>query len=211
MTKPLVHILRRILLLSDGRDKILKIIQYVSKILLIHRALSVNSAKKANNLASSFSTGRKILRLAHFLDGIEELYTNKQSLFSFFSVLVGILNDVSDDFVCLAKIGFLDKKWSDKFTPVSDRLWYLSVYLDVWDCLDGLQSIRKKAEKDPAQQAAIKEKLRIQRVSLIKLLADYVFCSIDVFKLDWERTQVYAGLVAAVLGSYKLYVKHSNC
>jgi hypothetical protein len=78
--------------------------------------------------------------------------------------------------------------------------------------VDGLLSIQKKliSEKDKEQRTKAKSKMTIQQVSLIKLLADFIFCSIDVFKLEKERIQVYAGLLASMLSSYKLYVKHSD-
>jgi hypothetical protein len=55
----------------------------------------------------------------------------------------------------------------------------------------------------------------MDRISLVKLLADYIFCTIDVLHLGerWsvpqtaDGLQAGSGLVAALLGTLKLYLK----
>ena len=51
----------------------------------------------------------------------------------------------------------------------------------------------------------------MQRITLMKLFADFIFCSIDVFELGGRISdgwQISAGLVAAILGTFKLYLKN---
>jgi hypothetical protein len=98
---------KKILILTDGRDKTLKVFQYGAKVLLW---LSVPASKstaeaKAKLLASHFSLVRKVLRLGHVLepfhDGLE--LTKKQSFVSLadklepLNVAIGIVNDLSDE------------------------------------------------------------------------------------------------------------------
>lgn len=106
----------------------------------------------------------------------------------------------------------LDKRWIDICTPLSDRLWFSGIFIDVHANLTDYQNLRFKFEKETDKEAKGKlaDKMFISRISLAKLLADFVFCSIDVFHLDVnEGFQCVSGLTAAILGTLKLYIKHS--
>ncbi|KAJ3304951.1 hypothetical protein HDV03_002181 [Kappamyces sp. JEL0829] len=215
-----VLILRKILLLNDGRDKVLKCLQYGAKVLLWAVLLSKSPAQtRAKQLSSHFSLVRKVIRLGHFLeplnDGLELCkepgFDTLAQRLAPLNVVIGIVNDVSDDIICLCKMGVLDKPWLERCTPISDRLWYTSIFIDIHANLTDTLKLQEKTrlESDAAARKKLEDKVFMARVSLAKLLADYVFCTIDVFHLSVsDGWQAVSGLVAAVLGTYKLWIKH---
>ena len=155
-------VLRRILLLNDGRDKILKVLQYSAKAVLylnilerlmrynashsqrvVLSALNASAATRPTptstsstsvvtaaattdlvksrrirleKLTSHFSQARKIVRLFHALEGVQTLadlvrapvtHPTLDYTYDFLSAVVGIVNDICDDAICLAKMGML--------------------------------------------------------------------------------------------------------
>ena len=176
--------LRKILLLSDGRDKVLKVVQYSIKMSLALRLITKDTT-------SSFSISRKMIRLGHWLESLHA-FSNAKSTVDSASALNGVFNDVFDDIVCLGKINLIDPSWSEFAAPLSDRLWLVSIFIDISQTVKQL-----KVQKDT-----------LLRVSLLKLVCDLIFCSIDVFRLRvnpvWQNT---TGLLAAILGTYKLALK----
>lgn len=213
---------RRILLLTDGRDKLLKIAQYSSKVLLWKVLTVPKSAAqaKAKLLVSHLSLARKIIRLAHFLEPLKDgldLINEKPDFSSLaaklapLNVVIGILNDLSDDAICLGKMGMIDSWWIEKCTPVSDRLWYMSIFIDLHSNVLDMKKLEVKYLKEEDQKAkeALKQKLLMARVSFVKLMMDFIFCTVDVFQLKVsDGVQACAGFFAALLGTYKLYKKN---
>jgi hypothetical protein len=216
-----VLLVRKILLLNDGRDKIMKVAQYSAKVLLwlVLLEKSVNQTR-AKQIASHFSIVRKVIRLGHFLepfnDGLDilkeaQFETLAQKLAPL-NVLIGIANDISDDIICLSKLGVLDKDWTKTMTPYSDRLWYSSIFIDIHSNWTETNKWIQKydQESDMEQKQKLSQKIFMARISLIKLLADFVFCTVDVFELGdrvspgWQNL---SGLLAALLGTYKLSMK----
>jgi hypothetical protein len=259
-------VIRKILLTNDGRDKVLKCLQYGSKALLwafiLERTFAAAQGTKwsladgkndthirprLEKLIPHLSMARKIVRLFHFLEPIDSIanfkwsdLTSKSStplerrmaFLSLVSNSLGIVNDMSDDAVALAKMGVLDKSWSVRCTPFSDRLWFISIFLDMHELLVDVVALRAKlakySQKIPpatnkesieaveaikAERKKIESKLRMHGISIAKLSADFVFCFYDVFGLGdkgWnEGWQTISGLTAALLGTYKLYVKNA--
>ena len=98
---------KKILLLTDGRDKTLKVFQYSAKVLVWLAILASKSKAegRAKLLTSHLSLVRKVLRLGHVLepfhDGLE--LTKKQSFDTMAEKLeplnsaIGIANDLSDE------------------------------------------------------------------------------------------------------------------
>lgn len=212
-------VFRRILLLTDGRDKCMKVAQYTAKILLWLSLLEKTNAVKAKQVASHFSLVRKVIRLGHFLEGFNEgVSINKERSFGSLAeklaplnVGIGIINDISDDVICLAKLGIVDKQYITKLTPLSDRLWYSSIFFDLHSLWTDYNGLLKKYEQEGNDEAKLKifQKLSMARISIAKLLADFTFCTIDVFQLEVpEGWQNISGLIAALLGTYKLYIKN---
>ncbi|KAI8909065.1 peroxisomal biogenesis factor 11 [Gorgonomyces haynaldii] len=223
-----VMVFRKILQLNDGRDKILKVLQYTSKVLLWAYLKKGTLHDKSSKLASQLSITRKCIRLFHWLEPIQEIidiagdfsidpkltrHAQSVKLLQPLSAINGIVNDLSDDIICIGKIGLLDKQWVTKATPISDRCWFISIFLDVNEAVYGLRVAEEKLklEKDPKKQKQIADKIYYQKVSLTKLMCDFIFCFIDVFQLGDkvnEGYQTVSGLCAALLGTYKLFLKN---
>ncbi|KAJ3200492.1 hypothetical protein HDU67_002051 [Dinochytrium kinnereticum] len=286
-------VLRKILLLNDGRDKVLKCVQYATKAVLWLQAIErlghfasqkgwhlspilaargngekVEMVGRMEKVVSSLSMSRKIIRLAHFLEPLETLTsflndasqrslllpTIKRSskppptitartlaLGTLLGSLLGLVNDLSDDAICLAKMGALDKSWIKTCTPLSDRLWFLTILIDLHAALTDMTSVQSRLSRLLREKAGAgtrvrddvpeemlrlreeavgeeiekcREKLSLLRVSVAKLVADGVFCGFDLGgggEKGWnEGWQVWAGLVAAGLGTFKLWVKHAK-
>ncbi|GAB5587827.1 hypothetical protein Unana1_02727 [Umbelopsis nana] len=145
--KPPVTVLRKVLTITDGRDKALKLIQYFIKIILHHGFIAKRWPLHASlsALASQFSTTRKIIRLGHIIEPTAELYnayvsapktlpaTTKERIASFLSIMslvFGIGNDLADDIFCLSKIGVLPANWAKKAEPWSYRCWFAAILID---------------------------------------------------------------------------------
>ncbi|KAJ3373107.1 hypothetical protein GGF31_001094 [Allomyces arbusculus] len=144
---------------------------------------------------------------------------------------MGIVNDCVDDVICLAKIGALDKKWVDRLEMTSSRMWMASIIYDILGNLRGMGKIAtdlatrqralataiasKNADADQlatdrSAVATLEQKLFVQRVSFFKLCADYAFDYVDVFHVTGRRgdgIQAIAGFIAALLSTYKLWLK----
>ncbi|KAL7747610.1 hypothetical protein RI367_007051 [Sorochytrium milnesiophthora] len=234
------HIRRRFQLLSallqlnDGRDKLLKVVQYFFKVLLWSHVKSGKSHPflhpRISSVASNFSTTRKILRLGHAVEpylevhgffteqqGFTGLLTNKQQqspaerllqLMAVVNALVGIANDVVDDVICLAKIGALEKSWVKRLDPHSSRLWMSSIVMDLIDNYVGLGKLVQKeqaAARKGEAVAAIREKKRVQTISFIKLMSDFTFCYVDVANMSGRRADGIQAFSGFLSGVLSLY------
>jgi hypothetical protein len=215
-----ILVLRKILLLTDGRDKLMKVMQYGSKILLWKVFIAETTPKqRLGSLANQLSTTRKLIRLGHclepFADSIQILkdknFNTTDQKLAPLNAALSFTNDIVDDMICLAKIGVIDKSWGSKLTPLSDRLWYSTIFIDVHANLSATRELVQKrdAERSTELKLQISHKIDMQYVSLVKLLADFVFCSVDVFELQVSPgVQHLSGFLAAILGTFKLYVKN---
>ncbi|KAJ3299292.1 hypothetical protein HK104_009411 [Borealophlyctis nickersoniae] len=223
-------ILQRILLTNDGRDKILKIVQYSLKTVLWYRAAAAAKNPKADKVISQFSLTRKIIRLNNWANSIAEMdellrdnlgitkgmtrEERARRALVFFGAAVGLVNGLADDVICYGKLGLVGKRWVDLATPLADQCWYITIFIDVYENVQTTAKMNLKlAESTDAQQRrAIKAKIDLQNVSLVKLMADFVFCSVDVFKFGdrgiSDGWQAVSGLLSALLGTYKLWVKN---
>jgi hypothetical protein len=185
MSKSLI-IIKQILATTDGRDKLFKVLQYSLKL-----SNWLKNSKSSLVLISNLSLARKMIRLLHGLDPLLELDTNLQDLTTINNVF-SLMSDTADDVICLGKLKVLDQKWIDFATPISDRCWFITIILDIYDLLN---SIRK-------------EPTLLKKISLAKLGCDFIFCSIDVFKLDVSPGwQTVSGLLSGSIGTYKLIQK----
>jgi hypothetical protein len=208
--KAALKILIKILLQTDGRDKIFKSIQYFSKLLLVYRKNT-----PAEKLASHFSLTRKILRLGHCVEPLHDLVacldndSGKITLnMDLFVALLGIANDISDDIYALHKMGIItDKKLASKAETFSARAWYLGILIDLHSALKSERKLAKQLSESPENEKAEKA-YKMQLVSTAKLLCDFGFCTYDVFHLQsLPHLQTLFGFGAALLSTYKLYVK----
>jgi hypothetical protein len=217
-----VLVLRRVLLLADGRDKVMKVIQYGCKILLWKVYLSKSVEQdRLKAISNHFSLVRKVLRLARCLEGVNEAvqiskdwrFDSVSAKLAPLNVALSILNDISDDLICLSKLGVISKEWVDWCDPISARLWFITILIDIHgNFVDTAELIkRRNEERSNEMRIQLRQKIFMSNVSLFKLLADLVFCTVDVLAIGEKISPGYqhlSGFTAAVLGTYKLYVKH---
>lgn len=161
----------------DGRDKLMKIIQYVIKLSLYHR---VSSSKKWAALATQLSITRQFLCLGNALSDISVLQTavKKRDAFKIALLLIGICNAISDDVYCLYRIGILSKKWGVYSEIISAHCWFISI-------LNQVQIYYYSVCELEAKNAHIQD-LRLAKVSLSKAIADLVFCGKCLFSFFFK-------------------------
>ncbi|KAK9712656.1 hypothetical protein K7432_007005 [Basidiobolus ranarum] len=225
-------IFKKCLLLTDGRDKFLKVIQYFSKLLLLivfrnpKRYPAIH--KRLSSMASAFSSTRKILRLGNFLepcDTVQEflsgsyknfsIMTRNQKLSHLYSsckAALEVVNCISDDIFCLSKIGLVPKSWGKKSEPLSTKLWFVAIWLDLHELVQDRLDLQRQihTESHTMDKAKLQDKVYWNNVSITKLLGDLVFCGYDFFECNFSETfQVSAGFLSGALGTYKLWVKKS--
>ncbi|CAG8552984.1 557_t:CDS:2 [Scutellospora calospora] len=247
----MLHALR-LLVHSDGRDKTLKIIQYFGKIILWLQARKTSSKSskydhfinsvlyilirdrnvtpRLKAMTSHFSTTRKIIRLAHFLEPYSDLCeyyigarrisyssTSYEKFVYYLGVVnafLGLWNDIFDDLYCLGKIDILDKsiaKWAE---PIAIKLWFFSICLDIHETSFKIWQTSKKIKKvndNDDELNNVKLKLYWLNISLAKLLMDFLFCGYDFFGLDFsDSVQAFSGFLAGILSFHKLWVKETQ-
>jgi hypothetical protein len=198
---------------ADGRDKVMKIIQYAAKIVLYHQlvAASSPSSKRLSALASHFSITRKILRLGHWVEelpnavavvkGEKALYNAEKGgiQWSNVSSVLGVVNDLVDDSLCLRSMGILaPSPVAARFLEkLSASLWMSGIFIDLAAAVRSLANAQS-----PRQRTA-------QGIVTAKLIADLAFCSYDLceFSTGSKAVPVYSAGAAALLGTYRKWTK----
>lgn len=259
-TKSALAIFRQLLLVADGRDKTLKVIQYFVKI-LFWAHLSQRKKRypllyqRLSALASNFSTTRKIIRLGHVVEPYSTFltYANGEKTFhpdaalrdkllfytGAISAIFNITNDLVDDAYCLGRIGAFDLSIAKITEPISARLWFTCIWIDMyenllqswglWEEMEdwkrrlknsngmgvaspvSLRSFQEWDEVEIDKWDKIKEKMFWLNFSLVKLTLDAGFCSCDIYQ--WrssEGIQAWTGFLSAVMSGYKLWYKCSR-
>lgn len=236
-----LFILQKILSTTDGKDKLLKIAQYLSKTYLLTSLPTLTLP----TFVSQVSLARKVIRLGHGVGGMTDLvelyprmkfvFLNKTSVEDSQSVFlevanaaIGVVNDFVDDYICMGKIGvFKNKERVKRMSVLSDRLWYTTIYLDVHDNHNAIKLNQTQLYQNQALLALLNDKeksdllekikkcekkLFMLNVGRMKLLVDWIFCSYDVFLMEDRgfpiQIQVVSGLIASLLGTYKIYNKY---
>ncbi len=185
---------------ADNKDKLLKVLQYICKLLVVSKfSLRLADMK---SFASTLSLSRKLGRLGNWLSALEELHElSKEENLSFdwalhtISAASSLGNDLLDDWICLQKGQFLLKQpYLEKLDHWSTRLWFLNVSIDLHFALKKL-----KSEKEKKLDASL---------AVAKLGCDWLFCFWDI--ADWsayggpaEYVPVFAGLSAACIGAIR--------
>ncbi|KAL1923189.1 uncharacterized protein VTP21DRAFT_9565 [Calcarisporiella thermophila] len=223
-------IFRRMLVLTDGRDKTLKLIQYFCKLLLIY-VLKQNTVrfkelrKRLSSLISNFSTTRKILRLGHgiesyavlaeYLEGSRippppgSLWTNVWIDYhlGWINAIVGFGNCLADDLYCLGRIGVLTPATAKRAEPWSYRLWFTSILIDLRE--NRLEAARLRREQKKGKEVG--EKLYWADISFVKLMCDLGFCGYDLFQCQFsDGFYAICGFISAVCSAHKLWNKQKN-
>ncbi|KAG5456418.1 MAG: peroxisomal biogenesis factor 11 [Olpidium bornovanus] len=160
----MLKVVRKIIALTDGRDKAMKFVQYSGKMLLwlwlYDKKSHPVSAPRLAALVSTLSTTRKMIRLAHVVEPASDLadfLTGKavppasgrpikdhfMYRLAFFGAVVGVLNDLADDVYSLAKIGALSKSLIKPADKLANRLWLAGIVVDTVSTADDLISAEK--------------------------------------------------------------------
>lgn len=189
---------------TDNKDKLLKVLQYICKLLVVSSFTARTTDLKS--FASTLSLARKLGRLGNWLPALEELNElSKEADKSLkwtlqaISALSSLGNDLLDDWICLQKGKLLVKQpYLDELDQWSTRLWFVNVSIDLHFALKKLQ---KTSKDDPTKRTdAI--------LTVAKLGCDWLFCWWEI--ADWsaaggvsEYVPVFAGLSAACLGAIR--------
>ncbi|GAA5817597.1 hypothetical protein MFLAVUS_011145 [Mucor flavus] len=171
----------------DCRDKSIKIVQYVIKILLYY---NVASSKRWSNLTTQLSVTRQILCLGNALPGINSLTRTEKK--KQWLVYIQIMNAVADDVYCLHRLGVVSKRLAFYSQWISSYCWFISL-------LAGLRTnytvVYKKGQD-----------LTLAKVNVAKSIADLLFCGCDILQPSYGKgLQAWTGLASGVLSGYKIY------
>ncbi|TPX61996.1 hypothetical protein CcCBS67573_g08876 [Chytriomyces confervae] len=146
-------IFRKLLLLSDGRDKIFKVIQYASKILLWSQFLSnlgknypsfeTQTRKSLSSLIPHLSILRKLVRTGNAMAPIETLCRggNASNWFTFLNTINSLFTSLADDGVTLSKVGITQP--NPFFITWADRLWLVGIGFDWLNACDKIKTAKR--------------------------------------------------------------------
>lgn len=200
----------KFLTVADNKDKLLKILQYVVKLILVTRGYvkpANSSAVDFKSFASTLSLARKLGRLGNWLPGVQDLFelVGKEVSLENFIKIVGasasVGNDLLDDWICLQKGQlFVKKAYLDTLDLWSTRLWFISVSIDLNFTFKKLKNLLKEGKDEDFAK---------KRTDLIltasKQLCDWTFCVWELAELGRfsEKVPVVAGLSAAAIGAIR--------
>ncbi|CEP16689.1 hypothetical protein [Parasitella parasitica] len=194
-------VLQRILKDLDGRDKSMKIIQYIIKILLYHNS-SHQSAhlKQLTSLATQFSITRQVLCLGNAGEDIKQLLETKTGLLKQFLLVNNIANALADDVYCLYRIGVLPQKALGHYSEIiSAHCWFASIIVALHKNFDSMCR---------TEVYGTQEELKLAQITLFKSIADFLFCGCDVFHPSFSKgLQAWSGFASGALAGYKVYKK----
>ncbi|KAI8819807.1 hypothetical protein BJ741DRAFT_639604 [Chytriomyces cf. hyalinus JEL632] len=146
-------IFRKLLLLSDGRDKIFKVIQYASKILLWSQFLAqlgkhypsfeTQTRQSLSSLIPHLSILRKLVRAGNAMAPIETLCrgTATTNWFTFLNTINSVFTSLADDGVTLAKVGITQP--NPFFITWADRLWLSGIGFDYLTACEKIKTAKR--------------------------------------------------------------------
>ena len=187
-----VNIFRDTLLVTEGRDKVVKLLQYASRLILL---LSSAPSKRLRPFVSQMSMTRKVLKLGHGVFPYLEL-TQQGAItkFALIRAIVEIINDFWDDVYCLSRIGLLRSKRLQTVSEIwANRAWMMGILMDLNVLMERKSAMTRKLKAAGEtnllrvgvlenQEQRMRRKLRAEAywidVSIVKLLADFAFCCI---------------------------------
>ncbi|KAG0742329.1 hypothetical protein G6F57_012147 [Rhizopus arrhizus] len=207
--------IQKLLKLLDGRDKMMKTIQYFIKILMHYKWAQ---AKHWSTITSQFSITRKVLRLGNAIGPVREISPWKDSPKTTFFLLNEIVNDISDDVFCFYKLGLVNKKIGTRAEIISAYCWFIGILNDVKENVTLLRKQQRElCKKDEAivtdvSQGEIQQKLQkifITEISIVKLFMDGIFCACDIWNPSYSSSaQAWSGFFSGLLAAYKLWLKN---
>jgi hypothetical protein len=174
------------ILLTEGRDKVVKLLQYTSRLIVL---LSSSPSKRLRPFISQMSMTRKVLKLGHGVFPYSELTGGVKGLI-LLRAIVEIVNDFWDDVYCLSRIGLLKSKRLEGWSEIwANRAWMMGIIMDLQVLLQRKSAMASKLkverEKKYLEVGGMKDgrgKLRVEAfwidLSILKLLMDFGFCCI---------------------------------
>jgi hypothetical protein len=224
---------------TDGRDKAMKLVQYSIKLVLwlaLHQPRQTGLRKRFSALASALSTTRKVIRLGHWMESIQELiewYKERPKasshirrwLLDSLPPLVAFFNDIFDDIYCLCRIKCLPKPLEGPAERYANWCWFTSTLIDLysnaksqWKIQADIRAQRQLLKSGSIQSdeqeiiktklATLQDKAYWLRVTGGKLLCDLGFCSYDIFHWQFsDGWQASTGFLSGALSAHKLWVK----
>jgi hypothetical protein len=190
----ILKIFRDALLLTEGRDKCVKLLQYTSRLILLVSASAPRERLKP--FITQMSLTRKVLKLGHGVFPYSELMKGRLKTLAVVRATVEIMNDFWDDVYCLSRIGFLRskklQKWAEDW---ANRAWMTGILMDLYVLfgrresvsanLRGMRNREKYLNVETEERKSDLEKMRVEAywidVSIVKLFADFGFCGEDHF------------------------------
>lgn len=231
---------------KDGKDKIIKIIQYSLRLVLwsnshtslrqylsthpkhIHLAVFyLTLLKWSTAIVPQFSLFRNILRFGNWMRPLRSLTTQQQSHSKCLDEVIDLYNAVFDDLYLFTKIGLLVDIYP-RLGKVADRqanyAWMCSIVLGLEreyrklsalsTCSTGHSNVAKTKDSQRAdahsQYCQCKECQQrfLSQLNATKLFCDLIFCGLDLAELRVSPLiPTAAGLVSAIIGYYKIYLK----
>lgn len=191
-----VKILHDVLLVTEGRDKIVKLLQYTSRLIVLFPSAP---SKRLRPFISQMSLTRKVIKLGHGIFPYIELRKGPLRTLVLVRAVVEFLNDFWDDVYCLSRIGFLKspkiQRWSETW---ANRAWMMGIIMDLHAIMQRRKVMKVKlatpTEKkllDVGGSIHDEDRLKEQKrlaveaywidVSIVKLLADLAFCCFILF------------------------------
>jgi hypothetical protein len=171
-----LNIIQKFLKELDGRDKLMKIVQYFIKILLHYHLVK---AKHWSTITSHFSMTRKLLRLGTAIGPMREIAPFKSSIKDTLILSNAIVNNISDDVFCLYKLGVFGSYLGKRSEMISAYCWFAGIFIDIKenvDTMNKLQQLESTKKNDDLKLEQTRQKIFMIEVSIIKLLMDGVFC-----------------------------------
>jgi len=184
-----VKVFRSTLLVTEGRDKVVKLLQYTSRLILL---LSSAPSKRLRPFISQMSMTRKVLKLGHAIFPYLELTQERIPKLVLIRAVVEIINDFWDDVYCLSRIGLLRSQRLQTVSEVwANRAWMMGIIMDLHVLMERRSTMTKKLgavdEKKllavgvlENQEQQMRRKLLTEAywidISIVKLLADFGFC-----------------------------------
>src|SRR5271169_3473072 len=143
-------ILHDALLLTEGRDKVVKLLQYTSRLIVLFPS---TPSKRLRPFISQMSMTRKVIKLGHGIFPYVELTKGGLQTFGLVRAIVEFLNDFWDDVYCLSRIGFLRspklQRWSETW---ANRAWMMGIIMDLYVLKQKREVTKMKLETVPEKR-----------------------------------------------------------
>lgn len=192
---------------QDGKDKLLKTVQYLARILVtgLGNTRKTVNIGMLNSLSSNISLARRTFRLGSWLGDVQPLTTYKGKEFLF--LFVSITNSILDDICCLYRHGIITNRVIFEFADLySSRLWLVSIINDIYKTNYKIHN--QLAICEPNSEEKIIQFLIEILLSLSKIYFDFGFCIYEVLSADFSPLfQQTTGMMAAACGLLKLMKK----